>query len=512
MSRSRPGFPVPSPPSRHYHLAVSLPDELRAFWRSESRGHRAALVLIIAVGIVLRLLTLSQPMRYDESVTYLEFVRYPLAQALSRYDYPNNHLFHTLLAKATVSVFGNEPWALRLPAFVAGVLAVPFSYAVARVLYGARAALIAAALVASSGVLALYSTNARGYSIVVLVFLALVLLAAQLIRSPSRRVWVAFAVISAIGVWTIPVMLYPLGAVSLWLALSLIVGGRHRELLSLAGALALGAALTLLAYAPVFSHAGFAAVTRNGFVASSDWPKFLGDLAVAGWDTLQSWGLGLPPVVSAAFLAWVVIALSQHSRISSYAVGLPLAAFVWSAWLLVVTHRAPFPRIWLWCVPLVLALAAAGFVDAASRSKRFDFVLTRIPLVSVLLSLAAAASVGFSGAVLRTRDTGVFVDAQATAMQLSRMLQPGDRVLAIIPTNGPLAYYLDRLGVDASYMSLDEDAARRLIVVVDEGEDETVQDILRYSAARDSTQFSARLIGKRAKSKVYLFERRNASK
>jgi len=39
-------------------------------------------------------------------------------------------------------------------------------------------------------------------------------------RAPSTADWIAFAVVAALGLWTIPVMLFPLGAVALWLALS----------------------------------------------------------------------------------------------------------------------------------------------------------------------------------------------------------------------------------------------------------------------------------------------------
>ncbi|MEK7401714.1 MAG: glycosyltransferase family 39 protein [Gemmatimonadota bacterium] len=491
---------------------MSLLHEVRSFWRAEPRDHRVALVAIVLVGIILRLLTLSQPMRYDEAVTYLEFVRQPLSQALSGYDNPKNHLFHTLLAKASVAVFGNAPWAIRLPAFVAGVTLVPLTYGAARILYGARAAIVAAALVSASGVLTLYSTNARGYSLVVAAFLVLVLLAAQLIRAPGMHWWVAYGVVSALGVWTIPVMLYPLGAVSLWLALSLLVDGRRRELGWLGGALALGAALTLGAYGPVFARTGVASVVRNKFVASSVWTQFLGDMAVAGWDTIRSWGLGWPPIVHAGALAIAAVALARHERLSSFRVGVPLAAFVWSAWLLVVTHRAPFPRIWLWCIPVVSALVGAGLVDLLDRSRRMARFAARVPLLAGIVAVAGSASVAVSGAVLRTRDTGTFVDAEATALQLSTFLRPGDRVTAATPTDGPLAYYFDRLGVDPAYFRGEEAEARRLVVIVNEGEGETIHEVLQGLAALDTARYASSLIANRPRSKVYLFERRDAPK
>jgi len=491
---------------------VPLLGELRAFWRTVPRDERAALAVIGVVAIALRLLTLAQPMRHDESITYLEFVSRPLWQALSRYSDPNNHLFHTLLAKGSVALFGDSPWALRLPAFVAGLAIVPAGYAVARMLYGARAALIAAALLASSGVLALYSTNARGYTIVILAFLVLVLIGGRLIRESNARLWAAFALTAALGVWTIPVMLFPLGAVALWLGLSFVVDGRRRELGWLAASLAAGAALTLLAYGPVFSRTGVAALAQNKFAASSVWTQFLADLAITSFAALKSWGLGLPPLVSLPLMALIVLAIVRHGQYSAFRVGLPLAAYVWSAWLLVVTHRAPFPRIWLWFAPIAAALAGVGLVYVLERWKRLAPLAERLPKLAGAIAIAAASSVVYSLAVPYSRDTGTFIDARETAHHLSEVLRQGDRVLAIPPTSGPLAYYFRREGLDTTYLHLDEAQARRLVIVVNEAEGETMSDVVREPAIIDTSRFSITLLAERPSSKVYVLERRNAPK
>src|SRR4051812_19745302 len=78
-------------------LSVLLVDELREAWRDEPRAYRFALGAMLAVAIALRLAHVGQPMRYDESVTYLYFVRLSWYDAVSLYTYPNNHVFHTLL-------------------------------------------------------------------------------------------------------------------------------------------------------------------------------------------------------------------------------------------------------------------------------------------------------------------------------------------------------------------------------------------------------------------------------
>src|SRR6266576_3810691 len=110
--------------------------------------HRSACVAILAFAIAMRLFHLNQPMRPDESWTFLDFALQPLSGLLSDYSRPNNHIFHTLLVWMSIHVLGYAPWVIRLPAFVAGVLMVPATYVATRALAGARPALLAAALAA----------------------------------------------------------------------------------------------------------------------------------------------------------------------------------------------------------------------------------------------------------------------------------------------------------------------------------------------------------------------------
>src|SRR5688572_13500816 len=457
----------------------------------EPRDHQLALVWIIALGAALRLMYLNQPMRYDESVTYMYFVRLPWSEALSTYTYPNNHLFHTMLAKISVSVFGNTPWALRVPAALAGIAVVFATYAVARAVYGARAALLAVAFVASSGVLILYATNARGYSLVVLAFLLLVLSAIRLLRGAGARQWIVFVVIATLGLWTVPVMLFPLGTVCVWLALSALVENKKELMRPLLIALTAIGLLTLLAYAPVIGRDGLGAITRNRFVTPSGWFEFFDELPDTLQEALGSWSLGLPPLVTLPLLGCAVVALRHHASVSTFRVGLPLAAFVWSAWLLVVSHRAPFARVWLWLLPIVASLAAVGLIQLLERWERTRrLVQERAPAIAVVYALGAAASVVLSFAVLLSRDTGTFREAEEASAVLSRALQPGDRVLVGIPSNGPLAYYLHQRGVDARHLSIDERAARRVFVVVDRGEGQTLERLVGRSVVYDARVFT----------------------
>jgi 4-amino-4-deoxy-L-arabinose transferase-like glycosyltransferase len=490
-----------------------LLDEFRSAWQSETRDHRIALTIVLAIAVALRGLYLTQPMRYDEAVTYMYFVRLPWAEALSTYTYPNNHLFHTLLAKSSVAMLGISPWALRIPAFLAGIAVVPAAYVTVRALYGARAALIAAGLVASSGVLVLYSTNARGYSLVVLAFLLLVLLAIRLHEKSENADWLVFAVVAALGLWTVPVMLYPLGCVAAWYALNSLLDDRHGDLKRLGIALAVAGLLTVLLYWPVFSRSGVAAVTRNRFVAPSPWFDFFSELPGTIAEALRSWGLGLPPALALVLLAAALFALAIHHRVSALRIGFPLTAFVWSAWLLVVNHRAPFPRTWLWLVPIAAGLAAAGILATleklGDRGRRIAH--QGAPLLAVILAVACSFSVVTSFAVLLTRDTGSYREAEEATAVLRGFLRPRDRIIAAIPTNGPLEYYLDRAGIDRAQLYFNERQAERAVGIVDYGEGQSLEALMGQSFVRDTMVWGQPVVVARlAASLIVVFPRKNA--
>lgn len=70
-----------------------------------------------------------------------------------------------------------------------------------------------------------------------------------------------------------------------------------------------------------------------------------------------------------------------------------------------------------------------------------------------------------------TRDTGTLRDAENITESFSARLRPGDRVIAPIPSNAPLAYYFVRAGVDTAYLSSTprDSSTVYLIVNTDEG-------------------------------------------
>ncbi|MDE3216392.1 MAG: hypothetical protein KGO03_08340 [Gemmatimonadota bacterium] len=488
-------------------------DAIRAWWRDEDDATRVALVVILLAAAVARLSALAQPMRYDESVTYLYFIGQPWATAIGGYEFPNNHLLYTVVAKLGVMLAGNAPWVLRLPAFVAGLAIVPLTFAVGRALYSSAAALIGTALAAAATQLVLFSASARGYAFVIAAYLAL-LLVAERIRAAggTPRRWAAFALLAAAGLATIPVMLYPLGAVCAWFVLTVVIeGGRaaRRPLGEMTAALLGAASLTVLAYLPIVRANGIAAVAANKFVTASPWPRFFYDFFARLAGVLVGWSEPYPWAVAVLLGALAAVGIVRRRRVTRATVSPLLAAYVWSALLLLATHRMPYARIWLWMLPLVALAAgsAAELLLATARGARFRPAL---PAVAGVLTVAGVAW-GFARDSLGTdADTGVFAAGAPLARVLVGVVQPGDRILAPIPANAPLQYYLLRAGGDTALLSTPVANATREIIVLAPRYGQTIQQAIAQGMV-DTAQFGPVAPGIHARDgEVWVAERKGS--
>lgn len=341
--------------------AINLPDT--------ARTERAVLLVITALGLLLRLVAvLTRGMQYDEAYSALHYGGEPLAKALSDYSLPNNHLFHTLLLHLT-TLFGLSPLAVRLPALLASTALIPAVYVLTRRLYRGPAPLIAAALTAVAVHLLDYASNARGYALVALLTVLMALAAERTRTDTGWKPWIALVATAVLGLYTIPTMLYAAAGVAVWLLLRLCAGESALPRRAALGRLALAAAavavLTLLLYLPVILHDGFAALAGNATVqrVAYDvlWPR-LGAMCV---DTWLTWHLQVPVVLAALPALALLVALTEHNRLSTSRVPL-LPVLVGVAALAVVAQGvAPFARVWIYLLPCYLMTAAAGLAAVA---------------------------------------------------------------------------------------------------------------------------------------------------
>lgn len=441
---------------------------------SRAIGERQVVWLISALAAISRLADLRQPMRYDESVTWAYFVGRSWSTVVGSYEFPNNHVFFSLLAKLTSSLAPFQPWALRLPAFVAGVAIVPLTWAVGRRFASPVVGLLGAALTAGSTSLMLYSTNARGYSLVVALFLTLLLIVDRLRTGARRADFAALAVLGALGIYTIPVMLYPLGVAITWLLLAAARVPRERRRRLVIGTLLAGAGAALLAlllYLPIIGSAGLKALTGNSFVRPTPWGTFVADLPRHAAETLLVWSDPLPWWSAPLLLVLALVGGWRTER--SDRPSLVLATTLWCGLLLAATHRVPFVRVWLFLLPLYLLAVARGLVRVAGRTRAA--AATTSPRTAVVLAAAMTTLAVVGDSVRASDDTGAFPAARDVAARLASELRPGDRVLAPIPTNGPLLYYFSARGLDTALLTTPPERTRRAWLVLEPARGRTLQ-------------------------------------
>jgi hypothetical protein len=456
------------------------------------RRELLALALITVLAIACRLAALGQPMRYDEAVTWALFAGRSWTTIVTWYPFPNNHVLHSLLAKAAASLAPWSPWALRLPAFLAGVAIVPLTWAVGRRFAGIAAGLGGAALAAGSTSLVLYSTNARGYSLVGALSLGLVLVADRLRERPTAARWLAYALLAAAGLFTIPVMLYPFGAVSLWLSIDALqrpAPDRRARVAALAASCGAAAAIAGVCYLPIIRTSGLASLADNRFVAGSSWSSFVASLPRHVLQTLGTW---TEPFPWWAVPIGLVLALFGGRRAEPRErPSLALATIAWSTVLLLATHRTPFVRVWLWMLPLYLVAVARGMETLVRRlAARAGSPGTSWESTGpVLLAAGVVALALGTGAAERTDDTGTFRGAREAAGLIAPRLRPGDRVLAPLPTNGPLLYYFAERGLDTASLNVPLAGARRAFMVLDPARGHSIDWAVRAHII-DPSQFA----------------------
>ena len=409
-----------------------------------SRRQAGWLLVVLVVGIAVRAYFLMQPMRYDESNTFLVFVNRDLLQ-LFFYPFPNNHVLHTILVKMTTEVLGAHPPTIRLPAFLAGVLSIPLVFCLGRVLLREGSALFATVVVAVFPYLILYATTARGYTLMVLFTLLLAVVGALTARAPSKAASTILSIIAALGILTVPSMAFPVAGVYLWLTfLFFIHGNKLRHVLGnfVVPCALLTAGLVALFYTPViFVSKGIAPVIANEHVAAQPSEVFFRRLPEHLAGTFSDFVRDVPSPILYGGLALMGIGAYRAGRRSDWATLLLLpAALAASALLLLWKHAIPYPRTWIFLLPLALILANAGWNQCVEKlSSRIRW---RIHRGFIFAAACYAVWLVSTNAIARYDDTGTFATAPAVANYLDPLMQEGDKVNAAIPVNYPLYFYL----------------------------------------------------------------------
>jgi hypothetical protein len=172
---------------------------------------------------------------------------------------------------------------------------------------------------------------------------------------------------------------------------------------------------------------------------------------------------------------------------------LALPILLWCGLVIAIQQVAPWPRIWLFLLPLVLIWAAAGLVGligqipalkAAGRRRAAGWTV-------IAGALVLAGLITFQILRLQTpnisRETGAYGDTLPAAEFLKSYLQPGDTVIVTLPSNYPLKYYfmLNNISADYYYHRKTGASFQRAIVVVNQLFGQNLTDVIQQASVQD---------------------------
>jgi Dolichyl-phosphate-mannose-protein mannosyltransferase len=412
-------------------LQKCVPSRRDALWLTAATG----------IGIVVRGYSLGQPVGYDEAYTFLNFVQRGFP-ALFNYPLPNNHILHTVLVRLATLILGTSPAVMRAPAFAAGVATIPLTFCLCRSMLPLGSGYLAASALSVFPYMVLYSTMARGYSLMVLLTVGLAFVGLHVARKPSLPGCGVLSLIGALGMLTIPTMLFALGGVYLWLG-SLVVAQRRSvravlcELLIPCGIMT--SLLTLVFYTPsIIESGGVQSIVANPFVQALPWNDFVGGIAPHFQSVLAQFSWDLPKSMPAICAILVLAGMLGAAYERNWAVlFLAPSMLVGSGVVLVVKQSIPFLRTWIYLIPFALIAVDGGLTYATKRvPRRAQFVC---PVLLLTLALSHAVTTMSDNIIAKRAD---FPDGAGIVQELKSVMSRGDTVHVKMPADWPTYYYM----------------------------------------------------------------------
>ncbi len=335
-------------------------DSQRVFW---------CWVLIFLFALF-RLPGFGVPLASDELAMVSLWAQMPTLKIFSNYQYPNNHIFLTVILSFLLKTFGLKECLLRMPLLICGAVSIFLSYKLGRRVSGNIAVGLATAfLMVISEKHVFFSTNARGYLVIMMLALMAVTvvldrLEGHLLKfkklSNGFNVVLAFfgwVAIWILGTWTIPTFLFFEVSVAIFLT-GILLSGNHvfkKASLPLLSTVVAGLVFYLQYYV-LISPAMLAEATSNA--AKTSLPLLFPEL-------LAEW---ISPFEPAGFLFFLfaLVGLSwlfRQNRITGF-----LMAFVWlgpiligiAGFLLEILPGVPHARTFFYLQPFFLLLGVMG--------------------------------------------------------------------------------------------------------------------------------------------------------
>lgn len=450
------------------------------------------MLLVLGSAVILRLIHIYDQISHDEGYTYTVFSSTSLFNIITNYHLPNNHVFNSLLIYFSTHLFGIQPWVIRLPSLLAGILLIPSVSILANQVYDKHTALLSSILVAIIPGAILYSTIARGYSLVSFFTVVALIMACYVWNHKNLFAWSLLVLFCAFGFYSNPVMLFPFGIIFAWLFFENLVS--HPEAYKskqkflkywlLSGFST--AIIVLILYTPIFIYSGVDKVFANQWVSPQPWAGYLKSFPSQIPNIWQEWTTGLQSAWKIVLIIGFTLSLVLHQRISRFHFPLQIAAFIWITFLVIVQRPEQAPKAWAFLQALFAMWCAAGIIGL------FKLISKKLPLrvslsgivVCIAVMIISIGAIKLAPTVQnRWADKG---PVENTIIAIKSQIDTSDLIIIDTPYDAASWYYAALYGIPSRSFNRTL-SFQNLYVIVDTQDGQTLQSVLK-SRGPDSNQ------------------------
>jgi hypothetical protein len=442
------------------------------------------LLLVLGSAVILRLVYINEQISHDEGYTFVVFGSTSIFNTVSNYHLPNNHVLNSLLIFFSTHLFGSQPWAVRLPALSAGLLLIPATFALAKQIYDKYTAFLSAILITILPGAILYSTTARGYSLVALFTVLTLLIAYYLRENKNLFAWSLLVLFSALGFYSVPVMLFPFGVVFAWLFLENLLtpprsyGSKFIFLKYWVLAGISTATLVLILYIPIFIYSGTEKVFANQWVSPEPWLGYISAIPSRLLNVWHEWTGGLPFIWLILLVVGFCLSLVFHRRIARNRVPLQIAAFLWIALLILFRRPEGVTKIWAFLqAPFVIWSASGIMLFIKDLRIKFAKNLSVASIVVSVILLITLVDVTKLSLTIHDRWNQKGPE-EKTVLAIKDQLNTNDLIIIDPPYDAGIWYYSKIYGLSGNYFNKYL-PFNQLFVIVSPSMGQTLQSVIQ---------------------------------
>ncbi len=196
---------------------------------------RFSLILwfLLLAGFGLRFHNLDQVLgRGDENQYLLDYGNASLEFISTTFFFGGHHIFHTLIMRLMIMVFGDEnAIAIRFPAFICGLASLFVIYKISCHVFKSKASsLISLTILVFSPIHIYYSNVARGYSFIILFSALMILSTIRIFDSGKFGIWGWVLTLSTfLSTYTIATNVYFAFGLGCWIGIVVFTPGLYKE-------------------------------------------------------------------------------------------------------------------------------------------------------------------------------------------------------------------------------------------------------------------------------------------